>query len=75
MAPKASTTRQVIQIDGLAFGSSPIIEARGARTVMTQYFRPLNTEKEHTLIVRGEEITIPQVGRASNCHVPKVHVH
>jgi len=30
VALKFSTTRQVIQIDGLPFGSSPIIRPRGA---------------------------------------------
>ncbi len=34
VAPKVSTTRQVIQTDGLAFGSSPITKARRARVVM-----------------------------------------
>ncbi len=30
VAPRVSTTRQVIQIDGLAYGSSPITKVRGA---------------------------------------------
>jgi hypothetical protein len=30
VAPRVSATRQVIQIDGLASGSSPITRARGA---------------------------------------------
>ncbi len=34
VALKVSTTRHVIQIDGLAFGSSPITRARGVRIVM-----------------------------------------
>jgi hypothetical protein len=34
VAPKVSATRQVIQTDGLASGSSPITRARGARAVM-----------------------------------------
>jgi hypothetical protein len=34
VAPRVSATRQVIQIDGLTFGSSPITRAGGARTVM-----------------------------------------
>jgi hypothetical protein len=42
---------------------------------MPQYFRPLNTEKEHTLFARGEETTPPQAIRASNSHVVGVHVH
>jgi hypothetical protein len=42
---------------------------------MPQYFRPLNTEEEHTLLVRGEETTTPQVARASNFRVPGVYVH
>jgi hypothetical protein len=49
VASKVSTIRQVIQTDGLASGSSPIIRARGARAVMPQSFRPLNTKKERTL--------------------------
>ncbi len=42
---------------------------------MPQSFHPFNTEKEHTLLVRGEETTTPQAVRASNSHVPKIHVH
>jgi hypothetical protein len=34
VAPRVSATRQVIQTDGLASGSSPITRARGARAVM-----------------------------------------
>ncbi len=30
VAPRVSATRQVIQIDGLAYGSSPITRVRGA---------------------------------------------
>jgi len=55
VAPRVSTTRQVIQTYGLASGSSPITRARGARVIMPQSFRPLNMEEEHTLLVRGEE--------------------
>ncbi len=75
MAPRVSATRQVIQTDGLASGSSPITRARGARTVMPQSFRPLNMEEERTLLARGEETTTPQAVRASNSRVPRVHVH
>jgi hypothetical protein len=75
VAPKVSTTRQVIQTDGLAIGSNPIIRARGVQTVMPQYFRPLNIKEERTLLVRGEEITTPQDARASNSCVLGVHVH
>jgi hypothetical protein len=42
---------------------------------MPQSFCPLNTKKERTLLVRGEETTTPQATRASNSHVPGVHVH
>ncbi len=66
MAPRVSTTRQVIQTNGLAFGSSPISKAKGVRAVMPQSFRPLNTEEGHTLLARGDEIITPQAGRASN---------
>jgi hypothetical protein len=58
-------TRYVIQIDGLAFGSSPITRARGAQAVMAQSFRPLNIEGR-TLLARGEETTTPKAARASN---------
>jgi hypothetical protein len=75
VAPRVPATRQVIQTDGLASGSSPIIRAKGARVVMPQSFRPLNTKEEHTLLARGEETITPQVVRASNSRVPKVHVH
>jgi hypothetical protein len=75
VAPKVSTTRRVIQNDGLASSSCPITRARRALIVMPQYFRPLNTKEERTLLVRGEETTTPQATRASNSRVPRVHVH
>jgi len=75
VAPRVFAIRQVIQTDGLASSSSLITRARGARTIMPQYFRPLNTEEERTLLARGEETTTPQAIRASNSHVPRVHVH
>jgi len=75
VAPKVFTTRQVIQIDGFTSGSSSITRARGARAVMPQSFHPLNTKKECTLLVRGEEINTPQVARASNSRVLGVYVH
>jgi hypothetical protein len=54
VALKISATRQIIQIDGLASSSSPIIRVRGVRVVMPQSFHPLNTEEKCTLLVRGE---------------------
>jgi hypothetical protein len=75
VAPKVSTTRQVIQTDGLAFGSSPITKARGARVVMLQSFRPFNMEEECTLLMRGEETITPQAVKASNSRVLGIHVH
>jgi hypothetical protein len=75
VAPKVSATRQVIQTDGLASGSSPITRARGAQVIMPQSFRLLNMEEERTLLAKGEEITTPQAVRASNFRVPRVHVH
>jgi hypothetical protein len=75
VTPRVSATRQVIQTDGLTSGSSPITRARGARAIMPQSFRPLNMEKERTLLARGEETTTPQAVRASNSRVPGVHVH
>jgi hypothetical protein len=75
VAPEVSATRQVIQTDGLASSSSPITRAKGARAIMPQSFRPLNMEEERTLLARGEETTTPQVVRASNSRVPRVHVH
>ncbi len=59
VAPRVSANRQVIQADGLAFGSSPITRARGAQVIMPQSFRPLNMEEECTLLARGEETTTP----------------
>jgi hypothetical protein len=53
VAPKVSAIRQVIQTNGLAFSSSLITRAKGARVVMPQSFRPFNTEEECTLLVRG----------------------
>jgi hypothetical protein len=75
VAPRVSTIGQVIQTDGLTFGSSPITRARGARVVMPQSFRPLNMKEKRTLLARGEEITTPRVAKASNFHVLGVHVH
>ncbi len=75
MAPRVCATRQVIQTDGLASGSSLTTKARRARVVMPQSFCPLNMEEKRTLLARGEEITMSQVVRASNSCVPKIHVH
>jgi hypothetical protein len=75
VAPRVSATRQVIQTNGLASGSSPITRAKGARAVMPQSFHPLNMEKERTLLARGEKTTTLQTARASNSCVPGVHVH
>jgi hypothetical protein len=58
VAPRVSTTRQAIQTDGFAFGSSPITRARGAWANMPQSFRHFNTE-EDTLLAKGEETTTP----------------
>jgi hypothetical protein len=69
VAPRVFATMQVIQTDGLASGSSPITKARRARVVMPQSFCPLNTKKERTLLVRGEETTTPQATRASNSRI------
>ncbi|CAM6048069.1 unnamed protein product [Sphagnum compactum] len=74
VAPRVSATRQVIQTDGLASGSSPNTRARGARVVMPQSFRPLNTKEKRTLLARGEETTTPQVARASNSRVAGIHL-
>jgi hypothetical protein len=75
VAPRVSATRQVIQTDGLTFGSSLITKAKGARIVMPQSFCPLNIEAERTLLAREEKIITPQVVRASNSCVSGVHVH
>jgi hypothetical protein len=75
VALRVSATRQVIQTNGLASSSSPITRVRGARAIIPQSFRPLNTEEERTLLARGEETTTPQAVRASNSRVPGVHVH
>ncbi len=74
VAPKVSTTKQVMQTNGLASGSSPITRAKGARAIMPQSFLPFNTEK-HILLAKGEETTTPQVAKASNSCVQGVHVH
>ncbi len=60
VAPKVSATRQVIQTDGLASGSSLTTRVRGARAIMPQSFHPLNMKEERTLLARGEETTTPQ---------------
>jgi hypothetical protein len=53
VTPIVFATRQVIQIDGLASGSTLIIRTRRARAIMPQSFCPLNTKEEHTLLARG----------------------
>jgi hypothetical protein len=60
VATKVSASRQVIQTDGFAYYSSPITRAKRARAILPQSFRPFNTEKERTLLVRGEETTTSQ---------------
>jgi hypothetical protein len=75
VAPRVSSTKQVIQTDGLASGSSPITRVKGARAIMPPFFRPLNMKEELTLLVKGEETTTQQATRASNSHVLRVHVH
>jgi hypothetical protein len=75
VAPKVPATRHVIQIDGFAFGSSPIMRAKGVRVIMPQSFHPLNSKEERTLLVREEETTTPQVTKASNSPTLRVHVH
>ncbi len=57
MAPKVFAIRQIIQIDGFTFGSSPITKAKGARAIMRQSFCPFNTKEERTLLARKEETT------------------
>jgi len=42
---------------------------------MPQSFHPLNMEKKHTLLAKGEETITPQAVKASNSRVPGVHVH
>ncbi len=42
---------------------------------MSQSFRHVHTEEEHTLLTRGEETTTPQAARASNSRVQRVHIH
>jgi hypothetical protein len=42
---------------------------------MPQSFRPLNTEEKRTLLATWEETITPQVARASDFCVPRVHVH
>jgi hypothetical protein len=59
VAPKISATGEVFHIDGFASSSNPITMVRGARAIMSQFFRPLNTEKKCTLLARGEETTTP----------------
>jgi hypothetical protein len=75
VAPRVFATRQIIQTDEFTSGSSPMTKAKEARAVMPQSFRPLNMEKERTLLARGEETTTPQAVKASNSRVPGVHVH
>jgi hypothetical protein len=75
VAPRLSTIMHVIQINGFASSSNLITRARGARAVMPQSFGPFNMEEEHTLLMKGEETITPQVARASNSRVQRIHVH
>ncbi len=75
VAPKVSTTRQVIQTNGFASSSSTITRGRRARIVMPQSFRLINMEKDASCWQKGKETTTPQAARASNSCVPRVHVH
>jgi len=70
VTPRVYAIRQVIQTDGLTFGSNPITRVRKTRVVMPQFFHPFNTNEKHTLLARGEETITPQVARVSNSHVP-----
>jgi hypothetical protein len=74
VASRTSPSRQIIQIDGFTSSSNPFTKATGARTIMPQFFCPLNTKEECTLLARGEETTTPQAIRASNSCVPGIHV-
>jgi len=75
MAPRVSIIRQVIQIDGLAYGSCPIIRARGVQTIVPQSFRPPNTEEEHcrnpTLAKCEDETHTPKVGDLGSSKTPE----
>jgi hypothetical protein len=51
----------------------PITRARRARVVMPQFFHPFNTNKERTLLAKGEETITPQVAKVSNSHVLGIH--
>jgi len=42
---------------------------------MPQSFHPFNAEEERIVLARGEETNTPQSTRASNFHVPGIHVH
>jgi hypothetical protein len=42
---------------------------------MPQSFYLVNTEEKHNFLARGEETTTPQAVKASNFHVPGIHVH
>jgi hypothetical protein len=75
LAPRVFATRQVIQSDGLTFGSSPITRSRKVRADMPESFRPLNTKEEHALLVKGEETTTPQVVKPLNSRVLGVQIH
>jgi hypothetical protein len=59
VAPRIFATRQVIQTNGLASGSSPITRAKGVRAIMPQFFPLLNMKEERTLLAKGEETTTP----------------
>jgi len=73
VAPRVYATRQVIQTNGLVYGSSLITKAKRVRTIMPQSFHPFNTEEKCTLLARGEETTTPQAIKASNSRVLGVH--
>jgi hypothetical protein len=59
VAPIVFATKQVIQTNGFAYGSSPITRLKRVRIAMPQSFRLLNMEEKCTLLVRGKEIITP----------------
>jgi hypothetical protein len=53
VAPKVFTTRQVIQTNGLASGSSPFTKARGARVIMPKIFLSVQHGRGTHLVSKG----------------------
>ena len=77
-APRVSSTRKVVQTDGLASHSGPMTRARQARAVIPKGFKPLDLEEERSYLARGEEnasSSSPSAAPPTHSREPRVFLH